>query len=631
MTTHRSSLLLAMCFGIATASSIAHAQSSAPAAKRDKPNQPAAVQVPADANSEEERLALAIQIVSSLADEARSYKDESLKVKVQARAADVLWNLNKDRARSIFERAWDTAQIVDQDGRRAIEEKRRQFLAGASSIGFIPPPPNLRAEVLRLVSRHDRTLAEKFLAKMDEDDKRDEDKNKVKRSWDPTEPPEAVAKRLQLARELLEGGQLDAAVKLAQPGLNRVTSDGTIFLILLRLKNATLADQLFTALLNRTTADPLADATCVSLLASYALTPSVLVTFTRQGLLMNPWTDTLPVPQLSPALRNRFFESIAQVLMRPTSIADLELTSAGVRGTAFTIRRLLPLFEQTFPSLATGLQNRLDQLQQQTDIAISDQQRSFINTGFEPKKTEDESDDPLSQIERARSTRERNQLYAVAAHRAALKDDVKARELADKIEDEEYRKSVRNFVDVVLISKAKEKRDADKALQLTRTAELSHFQRVWAYTEIAALLGDSAQEQAINLITQAIDEAGRIERSSSESPEARTAIASTAMKLDQARTEDMLLDVVKAGNDSDTFTGEENSFTVDFRARSNIARVSISAPSISLANLFATLAKDDLRRAATIAEGIKAEAPRAVALLACASPVLTKNAIVKNK
>lgn len=145
------------------------------------------------------------------------------------------------------------------------------------------------------------------------------------------------------------------------------------------------------------------------------------------------------------------------------------------------------------------------------------------------------------------------------------------------------------------------------------------------------MLGDSAQEQAINLITQAIDEAGRIERSSSESPEARTAIASTAMKLDQARTEDMLLDVVKAGNDSDSFTGEENSFTVDFRARSNIARVSISAPSISLANLFATLAKDDLRRAATIAEGIKAEAPRAVALLACASPVLTKNAIVKNK
>jgi hypothetical protein len=315
--------------------------------------------------------------------------------------------------------------------------------------------------------------------------------------------------------------------------------------------------------------------------------------------------------------------------MRPTSIADLELTSAGAKGTAFTIRRLLPLFEQTFPSLATGLQNRLDQLQQQTDVAIPDQQRSFINAGFESKKNEGDSDDILSQIERARTTRERNELYAVAAHKAALKNDPKARELADKIDDAEYRKSVRSFVDVVLINKAKEKRDADRALQLTRSAELSHFQRVWAYTEIAALLGDSAQEQAINLIIQAIEEAGRIEHSSIENPEARTAIASAAMKVDQGRTEDMLLDVIKAGNNSDTFTGEETSFTVDFRARSNIARVIISAPSISLANLFAALAKSDLRRAATIAEGIKAESPRAVALLAAAGPVLSKNAILK--
>src|SRR5436305_9711187 len=45
----------------------------------------------------EARLAFAIQVVSSLADEARSYKDESLRVKVQARAADALWDVDRER------------------------------------------------------------------------------------------------------------------------------------------------------------------------------------------------------------------------------------------------------------------------------------------------------------------------------------------------------------------------------------------------------------------------------------------------------------------------------------------------------------------------------------------------------
>jgi hypothetical protein len=624
MTRDRFALLLSLVFATSANYSTAIAQSVV----RNPPPGDRSKQIAAEAAATErsaqskERLAFAIQVVSSLADEARNYKDESLKVKVQARAADVLWNFNQERARAIFERAWDLAQRVDEDGRRAIEEQRRAFLSGKGGIGFIPPPPNLREEVLRLASQHDRSLAEKFLASMEEASDRDEKENKINRNSDPTEPPEAIAKRLQLARQLLENGQPDSAVAFAQPGLNRITSDGTIFLVLLRQKNAVLADRLFSTLLDRTAADPLADATSASLLASYALTPSILVTFTRRGLLMNQWTSELPPPQLAPSLRTKVFNTISQVLMRHGSMSELELTSAGLSGTCFTIRRLLPSFEQSFPSLASDLHNRLNQLTQEKDEMVSPQQRSFMNAGFEPKKSVEEPDDTLSQIERASSTRERNQLYAVAAQKAAMKTDPKARELADKIDDDEFRKAVRNFVDVLLINKAKEKRESEKALQLVRTAELSHFQRVWAYTEIAALLPSSAEEQAIDLITEAIDEAGRLETSKPERAEAWVAIAMNAVRVDQARKEDMLLDVVKAVNQAEGYTGEESSFTVDFSVRSNIARVSIPAPTISLANLFAALGKDDLFRAANIAHSIKSESPRAIALLASARSVL---------
>lgn len=235
----------------------------------------------------------AIQLVSALADDARNFKDDALKVQVQARVADVLWNVDRVRARALFERAWEAAEVVDVEGRRQADAERKRFLSRRGGTGFIPSPPNLRGEVLRLASMHERTLAEAFLTKMEETNKR-EDEERSNKSWNPTEPPEVIARRLQLARQLLESGELDKALLVATPGLGQVTSPGIIFLVLLRQKTARRADQMFHSLLEATANDPAADATSVSLLSSYIFTPSTLVTVTRSGLLMNPWNDPIP-------------------------------------------------------------------------------------------------------------------------------------------------------------------------------------------------------------------------------------------------------------------------------------------------------------------------------------------------
>src|SRR5690242_2812381 len=117
----------------------------------------------------------AIQLVSALADDARNFKDDTLKVQVQARVADVLWNVDRARARSLFERAWEAAEVVDVEGRRQADAERKRFLSGRGGTGFIPSPPNLRGEVLRLASLHDRTLAEAFLTKIEEASKREDE------------------------------------------------------------------------------------------------------------------------------------------------------------------------------------------------------------------------------------------------------------------------------------------------------------------------------------------------------------------------------------------------------------------------------------------------------------------------
>lgn len=583
------------------------------------------------ARSKDARLAFAIQVVSSLADEARSYKDESLRVRVQARVADVLWIVDRERARTLFARAWDAAEITDREGRRRNEEERKRFLSKRGGTGFIPAAPNLRGEVLRLASLHERALAENFLAKMEEENKRDEEESTTARHWDPTEPPEAIVKRLQLARQLLESGETEKALLFAAPGLNRVTSQGVIFLVLLRQKNAGSADQLFASLLERTSNDPIADATSVSLLSSYVFTPSVLVTSTRNGLLMNPWTATLPPPQLSPALRAKFFFVGSQILLRPVDPPELELTSAGLAGTYFTIKRLLPLFEQNDPGMAVALQGRLNRLAQGLDEVIPTAQRDFVKAGFDSnEKKEDDPDDALSRLDGAAGTSERNHLYAMAARAAAMKNDPKAREFADKIEEAALKKSVRNFVDFILVSKALEKRDSEKALQLARTGELSHFQRAWALSETAALSKSSAPDEAMELILEAAREAGRIGVTSPESAQAWVAIARRAGEVDQAGKWDKILDAIKAVNRASDYTGEESEISVGFQSGNDIMMMRFAAPSSSLPALVGTLAEEDVYRAVDMARNITNESPRAIALLAAARSTFERRPI-KNR
>ena len=570
---------------------------------------------PSDAaRAKEARLAFAIHLVSSLADDARSFKDNALRVRVQARAADALWKVDRPRARTLFERAWEAAQIVDQEGQRHAAAERQRFLSGRGGTGFIPKPPNLRGEVLRQVSRHDRALAETFLAKMEEENKRDADDNKTQ-TFDSVEPPAAISQRLQVARQLLESGELEKALAFAEPSLTRVTSPGIIFLVLLRQKSTPRADQIFSVLLDRTAIDPLSDATSVSLLSSYVFTPSVLVTSTRDGLLMNPWTDPLPPPPLAPALRGKFFAVASQVLLRPANRQEFELTSAGIAGTYFTIQRLLPLFEQHEPEMAAALRARLNTLSDGVD-PVPEQQRRFTNAGL-TSKTE-ETDDLDARIARAATTSERNSLYALAAREKAMKNDLKAREFTNAIEDNELKASVRTFVDFILVSKALEQKDTEKTLELIRNGTLTPLQRCWSYTELAALLKSKAPEQATELIAQATQEAEHIAVSSAESAQAWITIARRAAEVDRNRRWPTALDAVKALNKANDYTGEENDIVVRFQTRKESVATRIATPSAGLEGLFRSLAEDDIYQSASLAKSVASEAPRATALLATA-------------
>src|SRR5215813_13651135 len=78
-----------------------------------------------------QRRTVAISLVLSLADEAKGFKDQTRRARVQARAADVLWDTDQDRARELFHRAWDAAEIADSEtAKQRAEEMKKKDMDG---------------------------------------------------------------------------------------------------------------------------------------------------------------------------------------------------------------------------------------------------------------------------------------------------------------------------------------------------------------------------------------------------------------------------------------------------------------------------------------------------------------------
>jgi len=561
-------------------------------------------------------------LITSLAEEARDYRDESLRVRIQARAAEALWKVDQSRALSLFYRAWDTAGTLDKEAEKRNAEDRKKFFAGKNDIGFIAPLKNLRLEVLRFAARCNRELGEKLLARLEEEKKNEESEalsNASTDNWDPTEPPVALDKRLQLAILLLEGGEVEKALRFADPALERVTKTGIIFLYKLRQTNSTVADQRFSALLARTGVDPLADANSVSLLASYAFTPLVFATVTRNGRLYGG--DSAPMPALSNDLRASFFRVAAQVLLRPISPPGQDHTSAGRAGTYFVISRLLPLFESYAPDKVPELNSYLATLTQDAPESLRNDY-TMRTAGFnsEAPATEDVAL-ILNQLGRASSSAERDRIYLNALSSLVKTDPARAREIAGKIDDADLRKRSQAFVDFVAVRTVLEKKNAEAALRIVRAGELSSIQKVWAYTEAAQLL-KSEPLSAIQILNEAASEARRIDQSNPQRVQALTAIATHFYVIDRPQAWETMSEAVKAASRTEEFKGESGKVTAELKTGNMITTLDVEAPAFDLKGIFSSLAKEDLQRSIDLAKGFPTTEPRAVAVFAIARSVL---------
>ena len=512
------------CVGPWMNAQTSHGQ-QAPRKKKDAQTSKRTVRSDDDPLAAQQR-ATAVSLLTSLSDNARTFRDGILRARAQARAADALWELNAELARTLFRRAWAAADAAAREIERKREEDRKaQFASGG--VAMQSAAPELRAEVLRLAGRRDRALGEEFIALLSHSDEKDSTQaGDLTYGISPAE-----LQRLSLGLKLLKEGDTARAVQFAEPALGRASIPSLKFLSALREKDAPTADRLFGSLVTRAAADPDSDANTVSLLASYVFTPfKYFTSYKTSGTGMSSGRDT-PAQDVIPALCGSLMRAAAQILLRPTPPQEYDNTSAGRSGSYIIIRRLLPLFEQHAPDLTAALNARAASLLPDVPERL---RAAEAEGGFSlaPKPApRDPVQVALERAERTTGTAERDEIYAATAVSAVWQGDPRAQEIVEKIADADLLRRVRSFTDFAFVQNALEKKkDAETALARARKADLTPLQRAWTLERAADLLAKTDRAGTVALLDEATAETRRI----ADDDPGRTGIAGRGDALREA-------------------------------------------------------------------------------------------------
>jgi len=570
-----------------------------------------------------ERRANAQSMLMSLASDAGRFNDQTLRARTQARIADVLWSADPDRARALFRKAWESAEIVDQESQKKLQEEIAAQAAKNGGNVSVSGPSNIRAEVLRLAARRDRALGEELLARLKVEKEREATEAADRSRSDPFNAPEAATQRLNLARQLLST-DVERAIQFADPVLTTITRDAIDFLSYLREKDAAAADRRYAALLGRAAGDLQSDANTVSILSSYIFTPHIFVTFTVNGHSQSQSSANSTPPDVPAELRAAFLRAAGDILLRPLAPPGQDQTSAGAQGKYLMLKRLGPLFDQYAPrELAEAIRAQAEALAQAVpEDARRRDDDDTVREGIRPPQSSEDREKALrDRLDRAKTSEERDALYIQLARLYVENGDLKARDFVAKVEDAELRNKARAFIDATLLLRAVGKKDADMTLELVKTGELTHPQKSWGLIQAAKLLTKTDRDRAVLVVVDGLDEARRIEELDPDRPRAILNVANALLAIDRSKAWDMVYEAIKAANSAEGFTGEDGLIRLAFQTKQMSTIRSSTVAEFNVAGIFAELANEDYDRAVELARGFQREAPRASATIAIARSI----------
>jgi hypothetical protein len=370
------------------------------------------------------------------------------------------------------------------------------------------------------------------------------------------------------------------------------------------------------------------DANTISLLSSYLFAPHFFIIIGPGGdQQMSQMNARTPAPEVTPELRNAFFRTAAQVLLRPSPVREQDRSTSGLQGKYVVIKRLMPLFEQ-YAAKETVDQLRgemavLGQAADQRDMRDEDD-NDLTQRGLVPDREPEEIEKALDRIDRAKTSAERDAIYLQLAIKTAGKGDMRARDFTEKIEESELRKQARPYVDMTLAMRAVEKKETEKALTIAGKGELTHLQRVWLLTQTAKALPPADRDKALEIIAEAVAEARRLDVSDPDRPRALVAVANAFLATDRGRAWETMLEVAKASNSAEGFNGEDGRLELRLQSKNMTSLRTSTVDDFNLPGVFRSLSQENATQAIEIARSFEGEAPRATALIAIARTLLSE-------
>jgi hypothetical protein len=330
-----------------------------------------------------------------------------------------------------------------------------------------------------------------------------------------------------------------------------------------------------------------------------------------------------PPPALSLQLRKAFFQTSANILLRP--LAQIDQSSARRGGTYFMVTRLLPLFQQFAPELAPALSAQLAALGPEAGRRTAEFGDQAVNRGMNDNGTPGPFEDELKdRLDRAKTSDERDRAYALAAMSAADQGDQRARDLVDKIEDLDTRNGVRKFVDYTFIRSLLQKKRADEALALLRKADLPHTLRAHFLTQAAGLFSEKDRVRAGELLEEALAETRRTDAATSDRAYCLVALLAQFSKINKARNWELLSETVKAANAVPDFTGENGQTALTLEGKFSIRMSTELAAPAELAQVFESLTKEDFYQALDAARSFSGDGPKALAMISVGRAMFEK-------
>jgi hypothetical protein len=434
---------------------------------------------------------------------------------------------------------------------------------------------------------------------------------------------EAASQRLSLARQLLDA-DVDRALQFADPALGNINQESLDFLSYLRDKDAAAADLRYASLLALAERDLQSDANTVSILSSYLFSPHTFVTFDNNGSSVSSTSRNTGPPAVPGQLRDAFFRTAANILLRPLPPPGQDQSSAGVQGKYLMLKRLMPLFDQyTSREMAEAVRTQMEAMTNLVSEEARQRDDNPLREGIRPPMSNDDREKSLlNRIDRAKTSEERDQLYVELARMFTDSEDNRARDYVAKIEDSDFRQKVRGYIDASLVMNAVGKKNGDRVIELVRTGELTHFQKSWGFGQAARLFAKTDRDKALSVLEESASEAGRIDTSDPDRPRAFIAVVSAMLTIDRHKAWEAIDDVLKAANSAADFTGEDGVMRTSLVSKANSSFRSTSSGEFDVAPLFTELANDDFDKSIELARLFEREAPRAAATIAIARTVL---------